>query len=126
MGKRSHEIVVQQASVPFAPPQQATDFVATETPSSVQHEQERTLMPAAQIILPFFLKLNRKGYFTVEELERIVFIVGGNQRRALQKILLGIYQRSLIKKDDEEARRMRLLLSLHDSEKLEENLEAGT
>jgi hypothetical protein len=80
-------------------------------------------IPSAIRLYPTYLKVDRKRLFSDEEFNKICKLVSGDPRRAIHRVLVGVYQRSHKLHDDAEIKRARLMLSLHESRSLTENLE---
>jgi len=113
MGRRAKETVVQSG----------VHIENTQPSESLSvKEADLKITPATHRLLPLFKKIDQKNYFTIEEYDRICLIVAGDKRRAIQRLILGIYQRAQKAKDGDEAHRARFLIALHEAEKLEENL----
>jgi|PlaIllAssembly_1097288.scaffolds.fasta_scaffold50642_3 hypothetical protein len=120
MGRRARSTVISSEPVgEFVP---VVVYPAPE-PKPEPAPPEAPLIPAAIRYLKLFRKINTKGYFTDMEYNRICLIVAGDRRRILQRLLIGLYQRAQQHHDGAEASRARLLMSLHDAGRLEENLE---
>ena len=81
------------------------------------------LMATTVRLLPLFRKMDEGRYFTDLELDKVCKMVAGDERRAIQRVLIGLYQRALEKKDDEMVKKARMMISLHDSNRLKENLQ---
>ena len=81
-------------------------------------------VPAARRLFSIFQRLNTTEFLTNDEFNHICVITGGDQRRVIQRVLMALYQRASEKKQAEEVRRARYLLSLHERGVLLTNLEA--
>ena len=112
MVRRARSTVVQTSG------SESVSTITVETPSGLN------LAPITQRLLPTFHKIDKSEYFSEEEFDRICLMTAGDVRRAIQRLILGIYQRALTKHDDAQVKRARLMISLHESNKLEENLES--
>jgi hypothetical protein len=105
----------------------ATSIVETITESALVQEEVFTslktkMIPAALRLYPLYKKMDTKRFFSDEEFNKICLMVSGDPRRVIQRVLAGVYQRAQKKKDSEEVKRVRLLLSLHESGQLLKNL----
>jgi hypothetical protein len=103
--------------------------IETITESAPVNEQtfaalKTKMIPAAVRLYPLYKKMDIKRFFSDEEFNKICLMVSGDPRRVIQRILAGIYQRAQDKRDAEEVKRARLLLSLHESGQLIQNLRA--
>jgi len=81
------------------------------------------LVPAARRNYNLYLKIDRKRFLTDADYNKVCMIACGDTRRIFQRILMSVYQRAHIAKDDEEVKRARLLLSLHERGELFKNLD---
>ncbi len=113
MARRARSVVVSQTTTAGG----VVQTIQTETPPGMK------LTPMTQRLLPTFQKIDKKEYFSEEEFDRICLLVAGDSKRAVQRLLLGLYQRALLKHDDAEVKRTRLMISLHEAGRLDENLE---
>lgn len=97
---------------------------ASEKPVEQEPQPAIQLVPAAHRLYKLFLKLDKKRVISDEKFNKICLITGGDKRRIIHRVILGLYQHAHKVKDDEEIKRARLMLALHESEILELNLEA--
>jgi hypothetical protein len=146
MTRRSHSHYVNVEPQTPDQPQQASATVVDPLADNIQSEKlnERQrekfvsgpdarpdeilpqidLVPAARRLYQTFRKIDHKKYYSDEEFNAVCVLCAGDKRRILQRMLLGIYQRAFTHNDADEVHRSRLLLDLHESEVLEENLES--
>jgi hypothetical protein len=119
---RQRGYVIREATPPQVEAKQPSD--QPTTPTFVGSNQVE-LVPAAARLYPLYLKIDQKRFFTDAEFNTICVTVAGDKRRIIQRVLLGIYQRAFVKKDAEEVRRARLMMTLHEAELLEKDLGAS-
>ncbi len=87
------------------------------------NKKETKLTPAALRHYEVFRKIDIKHFLSDEEFNKVCLIVCGDRRRIFQRVLLGMYQRAHVKSDEEEIKRVRLLMALHERGVLLQNLD---